>query len=107
MFFSFASALYFLGHKVESELMQKGGNLMEHNDADKQVQYVRELMRKSSKFEKNPVIWKGKLTKYFDVFMNTSDNPTIIIPLGGDRGIYPDIATVGNYIFDSTSSHKR
>ena len=56
-----------------------------------------------NKFEHNPLVWSKKKTKLFDVFVNTPDNPTIIIPLGADKGIHHAIATgVGNYIFDST-----
>ena len=75
---------------------------MEYNDAKSQLKCLRELMSMSNKFEKNPIVWSGKKTRFFDVFVNTSDNPTIIIPLGGDKGIHHAIATVGNYIFDST-----
>ena len=76
---------------------------MEHHDADSQLRCLRKLMLKSDKFQCYPEVWKGKKTKRFDVF-SASDNPTVIIPLGADRGIQHAVATVGNYIFDS--SHK-
>ncbi len=57
----------------------------------------------SDKFKRNPIGWHGKGTKMFDIFGNTLENPTIIIPLGADEGIHHAIATVGNYISDSTT----
>ena len=102
LFFSFASALFYLGLKEDSERVRKAGHQMEHLDADTQLTFLRGLMVQSNKFERNPIVWSGKKTKYFDVFECTSDNPTILIPLGADKGIHHAIATVGNYIFDST-----
>ena len=56
----------------------------------------------SDKFERNPIVWQGKGTKRFDIFGNTSKNPTIIIPMGADKGRHHAITTVGTQIFDST-----
>jgi hypothetical protein len=75
---------------------------MEHHDADTQIKYLRELMQTSSQFDLNPIVWSENKTRYFDIFVTTSADPTIIIPVGGDKGIHHAIATVGNYIFDST-----
>ena len=56
----------------------------------------------SDKFERNHIVCRGKGTKRFDIFENTPENPTIIIPMGADKGIHHAIVTVDTYIFDST-----
>jgi hypothetical protein len=75
---------------------------MEHHDADTQIKYLRGLMKTTRKFELNPIVGSGKKTKCFDIFLKTSEDPTLIIPVGVDKGIHHAIDTVGNYIFDST-----
>ena len=75
---------------------------MEHHDAGTQLNHLRELIKTTRKFDVNPIVWKDKKTRFFDIFVNTSEDPTLIIPVGGDKGIHHAIATVGNYIFDST-----
>jgi hypothetical protein len=104
MFYSFASALFHLGFYVESEEVRMAGHKLEYKDSLSQLDGFRSVVSKLTIFRTHPVIWgqRGRKFKRFNVLENISEDPTLIIPLGGDGGISHGVTTVGRLIFDST-----
>jgi hypothetical protein len=106
MFYSFASALFFIGLEEESEQVRMAGHGLEYQDRQSQINALRQIVGSFDCFER-PEVW-GKKHKRFNKFSALEDismSPTMIIPTGADGGVQHAITTVGEYIFDSTTTH--
>jgi len=107
MFYSFASALWYLGFCFESELVRIDSHSMEFGDKTSQVTRLRETLSGLDLFQDPPIVWGQKGRKYlrFDVLNDISSEPTMLIPWGGDGGVQHAVTVVGHYIFDSTTGY--
>ena len=103
LFYSFASALFHLGFKTNSEMVRMAAHGLEHSDRNSQIKGLREILLTFDCFERE-IIWGPKKKKYlqFDIMHEISDDPTLVIPFSGYGGNQHAFTTVGRFIFDST-----
>jgi hypothetical protein len=107
MFYSFASAMYYLGFQKESESLRLVASQLEYRDRTSQLVGIRSAITELKVFEECPVVWGQRKKRHlqFDVLKNISNDPTLIIPWGGDGGVQHAVTIVGHYIFDSSTHH--
>ena len=107
MFYSFASALYYKGWHKESEKLRMAAHVLENKDRVSQIAGLKSALSQLLIFHECPIVWGQRKKRYkrFDIFTDTSNDPTLIIPWGGDGGVQHAVTIVGHYIFDSTSRH--
>jgi hypothetical protein len=107
IFYSFASALSYIGYHKESERVRLESIKYEHASRDAQIESLKKVSELLFLCGQPVVIWGKKKKRYkrFDVYNNISTDPTLIIPWGGDGGVQHAITIVGKFVFDSTHEY--